>query len=193
MTKLLFHTHTKISFYLLGFITLVNIYVQLCVNKLILVTRKLLNWNYVATFDILKRYRHYVSRVTIKICHNLEILKSLSTNLDPNEATGTIGGNFAFRIVFCNVDIMMVCRQQNIKIPQPFTPPFVPSDCTIIPQISITRLFSHIRDFQFQYGLLSGLGSGAIGRKCLVICGKYGKSVMGVMAASYSGSSAYCE
>lgn len=125
VTKLLLHTH-KISFHLQGFITLINIFIYLCVNKLILLTLELSGCG--STFDILEHYehyRHYVSKVTIKICHNLGILKSLSTNLDPNEATGTIGGNFAFRIVFCNVDIVdmilcSLCRHQNIKLPQPF-------------------------------------------------------------------------
>jgi hypothetical protein len=90
-----------------------------------------------STFDILERYSHYVARATIKIRHNSGILKSLSTNLDPNEATGTIGGNFAFRIVFCNVDIMMVgLRTSNYQNSTAFCiPPFVPSpDCTIVPQ-----------------------------------------------------------
>jgi len=52
--------------------------------------------------------------------YNLTVLKSGSTHLDPNEPIGTAGGNFAFRIVFCSVDITTTTTQPNIEIPQPY-------------------------------------------------------------------------
>ena len=52
--------------------------------------------------------------------YNLTGLKSGSTHLDPNEPIGTDGGNLAFRIVFCSVDITTTNAQPNIEIPQPY-------------------------------------------------------------------------
>jgi len=51
--------------------------------------------------------------------YNLTVLKSGSTHLDPSEPIGTDGGNFAFRIVFCSVDITTTNTEPNIEIPQP--------------------------------------------------------------------------